>query len=313
MAALTPVKSMNNGAPKSLKVALDWTPNTVHTGLFVAKEMGLYSTRGLDVEFLAPDANYSKSPAKRLEDGEVDLAICPSESCVAYHESGKMDLQAIYAILQKDASAIVAKKMNNIGDLGNGMTYGSYNARYEDDIVRAMIKRDGGNPDGLKIETQKGKLSLFESLKRGEIDATWVFLPWEGVQAVQEGLDLTVVQMEDYAIPYGYSPVIARNAASPTTPDPDTLWRFISATQEGYHQAMTTPNEASAVLQQFCDPPRSRQFLKDSQININGYYTDGTTLGRMSGHKWRAWVDWLAAEGLLKPGTVKAEALFKNI
>merc|ERR1712072_832749 len=57
--------------------------------------------------------------------------------------------------------------------------------------------------------------SLWESLKKGEIDATWVFLPWEGVEAVQAGMDLTVVQMSDYGIPYGYSPVIARNASSP--------------------------------------------------------------------------------------------------
>merc|ERR1712029_34252 len=293
MAALTPVKSMNNGPKHVIKVALDWTPNTVHTGLYLAREAGFYSSRNLDVQLLPPDAEYSKSPAKRLEEGEVDLAACPSESCIAYNESGKMDLQAVYAILQRDASAILAKKMNN--------------------IVDAITKRAGGDPTQLKIEGQKGKLSLWESLKQGTIDATWVFLPWEGVEAVQAGMDLTVVEMSDYGIPYGYSPVIARNASSPTTLDKDTLWRFVSATMEGYEQAMTDPNSAAAVMKQYCDPKLSEKFLLESQRNVNQYYSDGTTLGRMAGHKWKAWVEWLEAEGMLPQGKLRSEGLFKNI
>jgi hypothetical protein len=59
-----------------IKVALDWTPNTIHSGLFVAKSNGLYQSRDLDVQLLSPDAKYSKTPAKRLEDGEVDLVSC---------------------------------------------------------------------------------------------------------------------------------------------------------------------------------------------------------------------------------------------
>lgn len=101
----------------TLRVALDWTPNTIHSGLYLAKEKGFYKEHNLEVELLPPDAKYSKTPAKRLESGEVDLAICPSESCIAYNETGKMQLQAIYAILQKDASAIVGTKLNSMREL----------------------------------------------------------------------------------------------------------------------------------------------------------------------------------------------------
>ena len=57
-----------------LRVALDWTPNTIHSGLFLAREKRLYQDQGLEVELLAPDEDYSITPAKRLEKGEVDLA-----------------------------------------------------------------------------------------------------------------------------------------------------------------------------------------------------------------------------------------------
>ena len=58
----------------TVKVALDWTPNTIHSGLYLALEKGLYADEGLEVELLPPDAEYSITPAKRLEKGEVDLA-----------------------------------------------------------------------------------------------------------------------------------------------------------------------------------------------------------------------------------------------
>ena len=298
---------------QTIRVALDWTPNTIHTGLYVAKAAGFYASQGLNVELVPVDANYSKTPAKRLEDGDVDLAICPSESCIAYHESGKMKLQAIYAILQKDASAIVSRKVKSIGDLGNGMTYGSFNARYEDSTVRAMIDNDGGKGEGLKIERQQGKLSLFESLKQGNIDATWIFVPWEGVEADMEGLNLTTVQMGDYGIPYGYSPVIARNASS-TSLDQDTLRKFVSATREGYEKAIASVDEAVAALSKHCDPPRSEEFLRKSQASINGYYGEGSKLGSMSSERWRTWLDWLKAQNMLgEASTLELDALFMNV
>lgn len=285
----------------NIKVALDWTPNTIHTGLFVAVANGYYSSAGLSVDLLGPDPSYSKTPAKRLETGEVDVAICPSESCIAYNETQKMKLQAIYAILQKDASAIVSTKSDctNISALDKGV-YGSYNAKYEDHIVRAMVSAAGGSAKGqdMKIKSEVGKLSLFEELKKGTVDATWIFLPWEGVEAQLEGTHLNVFRAEDYGVPYGYSPVIARNADGKLSAD--VLKKFVSATREGYEYAMKHPKEASAIVGKHCQPERSAEFLEKSQLAINDFYTDGAAAGSMQAQKWKIWVDWLKKQDLLK-------------
>ncbi|KAK0251863.1 hypothetical protein LTR91_002046 [Friedmanniomyces endolithicus] len=294
-----------------VKVALDWTPNTIHSGLFLAKASGIYEKHGLEVELLSPGPDYDQTPARRLQDGEVDLAICPSESCIAYQQSGKMQLCAIYAILQRDASAIVSTRLSKISELGNGKVYGSYNARYEDDVVKAMIKADGGNADGVKLERQQGKLSLFTSLKDAKVDATWVFLPWEGVEATLDGVTLHSFRIEDYGIPYGYSPVIAYNASS-TKLSEDVLSKFVAATIEGYRQAMDGVDLAVRTLATHCDPPRSEEFLRRSQQAINESYSDGSALGQMSTQRWKTWVDWLHEQGLLGGERVDVERLFKN-
>lgn len=289
----------------TLRVALDWTPNTIHSGLFIALKQGLYSASNLSVQLLPPDASYSKTPAKRLESGEVDLAICPSESCIAYYETGKMPLQAIYAILQRDASAIVSTKLQRIGELGEAKVYGSYNARYEDGIVKAMVAKDGGRAEGVRVERQQGKLSLFEAVKEGVVDATWVFMPWEGVEAET----LHAFKPEEYGIPYGYSPVIARNAKAGV--EDDVLRKFVKATRQGYEIAVKDSEAAVEALKDECEPVRSEEFLSRSQESINGYYSDGSELGSMSEKRWMDWLAWLREQKML--GTsVDAASLFTN-
>ena len=43
---------------------------------------------------------------------------------------------------------------------------------------------------------------------QGEADATWVFMPWEGVEASRKGVELNAFRLSEAGIPYGYSPVV---------------------------------------------------------------------------------------------------------
>lgn len=68
-----------------IRVALDWTPNVNHAGLFVALERGYFAERGLDVSFDSPHVDgYTTTPAQKLASGAVNVAICPSESIISY-------------------------------------------------------------------------------------------------------------------------------------------------------------------------------------------------------------------------------------
>ncbi|EME85902.1 uncharacterized protein MYCFIDRAFT_210358 [Pseudocercospora fijiensis CIRAD86] len=223
-----------------------------------------------------------------------------------------MKLQAIYAILQKDASAIVSTKLNSMKELGNGKKYGSYNAKYEDAIVTAMIQKDGGDSEKVQVERNHGKLSLFDAVKNGSVDATWIFVPWEGVEAQMEHVDTKHFLLEDYGIPYGYSPVIARNAAK--SPPGEVLSAFIAATREGYEHAMKHPHETADILHHITTPQRSKDFLLMSQTSINYYYTDlGLKPGFMDSTKWTAWLKWLKYHNLLtRPEEIREQDIFTN-
>lgn len=297
--------------PTTIRVALEWTPNTIHTGLFLALSRGTYSSHGLDVQLLPPDASSNKGPSSRLEAGEVDLAVCPSESCILWAESGKMHLQAIYAILQGDASAIVSPTLRRPRELGEGGVYGSYDARYEVAIVKDMVEKDGGNGEGVKIVRPNGNVSMFEAVKKGEIDATWVFVPWEGVETELEGKEVSYFRMEDYGIQYGYSHVIARKVGEGGL-DEDVLRRFVQATRLGYEAALSNVGSAVEALRTHCRPERSVEMLAKSQERINQFYCDGSQLGTMSKERWNNWIAWLEKKKIMEPDAVEVEKLFTN-
>jgi NitT/TauT family transport system substrate-binding protein len=193
----------------------------------------------------------------------------------------------------------------------SGRKYGSYNARYEDAIVKAMVAHDGGDGSAVEIVQSEGKLSLFEALQAERVDATWIFLPWEGVEAESKGTRLNRFLLKDFEIPYGYSPVIARNKNSSLSSE--VLKAFISATQQGFEHARRSPEDAVGALLGKCDPPRSREFLDASQASINEYYGDSGRLGEMAPESWNAWIKWLVDRDLIKDSSrVKSSEVFTN-
>ena len=70
---------------KSLTLYLDWTPNINHIGFFVAKDLGFYEDLEIGINLLDPSIdNYKVTPAKKVELGESNFALCPFESVISY-------------------------------------------------------------------------------------------------------------------------------------------------------------------------------------------------------------------------------------
>lgn len=245
----------------TLKLALDWTPNVNHIGFFVAQAKGFYKEKTLELNIISPEEdNYATTPAKKVELGLADFALCPTESLISYQtKSQAFNLVGISSIFQEDLSAISVLKSSGIKSPKNldGKTYASYNARYEDGIVKAMIKNDGGVAD-LKI-SYPDKLGIWNRLVDGNADSTWIFMNWEALQAEAEGIELINFKLADYAIPYSYSPVIAGNKKR-LDENEQVILDFLDATKEGYFYAKEHPKEAAALL---------KQHIPDYDLNID--------------------------------------------
>lgn len=280
-------------------------------GFYVAKAKGMYSAAGLDVSLISPHSdNYTATPASRVESGEALLAITPSETVISFNtrppSMPKPAIKAVATLLQRDDSAIVTLKSSGIDRPSklDGKKYASYGARYEGRIVQQMIKSDGGSGDYQELALPM--LGLWETVLKGESDSTWIFVGWEGVEAKLKGVELNVFKLEDYGIPYGYSPVVVAHPDAISSKK-EELTKVLTATAEGFAFAVANPEEAAeimakAVAEEHPDLPNPMdlEVLKGSVQAVATSCTDSAgKWGRMETGRWNAFLDWLSTNGLL--------------
>ncbi|MGD1958389.1 MAG: ABC transporter substrate-binding protein [Fulvivirga sp.] len=295
-----------------LTLALDWTPNVNHIGFLVAKERGYYSDAGLDVEIISPAVdNYQLTPAKRVELGHADFALCPMESVLSYRtKKAPFNIKAIAAIFREDVSAITVLRGSGIRRPKNldGKVYASYKARYEDEIVKLMIKNDGGKGDIELIYPEK--LGIWENLISKRSDATWIFLNWEGIAALGQGLKLNTFKMADYGVPYSYSPVIIASEAN-IAQRKEEYSSFLSATKEGFMYTISNPEEAAEILKRKMAESDSEMNIVDAIKYSVNYFGDTNTWGKMELNNIQRYLDWIYKNNL-ESTSIKVEDMITD-
>mgnify|MGYP001800459550 FL=1 len=282
-----------------LKLGLDWTPNVNHIGFFVAQAKGFYKSHGLELQISNPaDDDYALTPAKKIELGSLDFALCPIESVISFRTKEKpFPLIAIAVLLQEDLSAIAVRTnegINSPKDL-DGKTYASYKARYEDEIIKAMVANDGGKGN-LNISYPE-KLGIWNTVMEGQCDATWVFLNWEGVAAKNSSVPLNYFKMADYGIPYSYSPVIATNATLMKN-HLETYRDFINATKKGYLYARENPLESLEILQPHIPEYDKHIDLKEALEMTIPFFGTASDWGRIKSQNISTFLTWLNEKNL---------------
>ncbi|ERG89194.1 MAG: ABC-type nitrate/sulfonate/bicarbonate transport system, periplasmic component [halophilic archaeon J07HX5] len=161
-----------------------------------------------------------------------------------------------------------------------------------------MIRNDGGT--GRVGIVTPPELGIFDAVIEGDADATWVFMPWEGLLAERAGVELNAFYLDEYEIPYGYTPTMV--ARPETVADrADELAAFLGATGRGYRDATAAPATAAATLAETASPdPSDEEFLTESHHRLaDAFLTDDGNWGLMSHDRWATFVDWLATENIL--------------
>ena len=280
---------MNNNNIK-LKLALDWTPNINHIGFYVAKEKGFFKELNINVEIISPEADsYKYSPAKKIELNLADLALCPTESIISFRTKKKpFKLYALATIFQSDISAIAVVKSNNINspkDL-DGRSYASYGARYEDLIIKQLIKNDGGKGN-IKIYYPE-RLGVWNTVANNKYDSTWIFLNWEGI----EKPNLKFFKLSDYNIPYSYSPLITTSAKL-VQEKKDIIKMFLKATKKGFLYSINNVQESSEILYKYLSESDKKINLENAINFSRKYFGDQQSFGKIDQNVFSEFFQWL--------------------
>jgi ABC-type nitrate/sulfonate/bicarbonate transport system substrate-binding protein len=296
-----------------INLALDWTPNINHIGIFIARHLGYYEQKGINLQIINPlDDNYAITPGKKLEMNMVDFAIAPFETVISLNnKKNKVDALAVFAILQEDLSSIATLKTLgiNLPNQLDNKTYASYKARYEDHIVKQMVINNGGK--GIVKIVYPDKLGIWNTLLNGEADSTWIFDNWEGVEAKRRNVELNTFRMSDFGIPYCYSPVILTRKENIAKHRAAYL-QFINATKQGYLFAKENPLQAVSVFQNYLTEHDLNNIDIQKSLEITAQHIgNGSTCGMMKAERVSTFLTWLVENKLEEPIILNQE-LYTN-
>jgi ABC-type nitrate/sulfonate/bicarbonate transport system substrate-binding protein len=292
------------GTPATVRLALDWTPNTDHTGFYVARHEGWYRDAGIDLRIL-PYA--SATPETLLAAGQAECGISFQDSLTFAVASG-VDITSVAAILQKTASAIgvlASGPIHRPRDL-DGKTYAGFGYPNEVPTLKAVITADGGKGD-FKVATLNA--AAYEALYSHQADFTIPFTAWEGVEADLRNIDLRYFRFTDYGFPDFYQVVLACDRQW-LERDPDAARRFVAATVRGFQLAAQHPSEAATSLVSENPgvfdanpalPRASQEFLRTGGFLLDA---DGR-FGTQTLERWTGYSKFLFDQGLLTDASGK--------
>ena len=304
--------------PATVRLALDWTPNTNHTGFFVARSKGWYDEAAIDLRIL-PYA--SATPETLLAAHQAECGISFQDS-MTFAVAAGADIVSVAAILQKTASAIGVLADGPIQrprDL-DGKTYAGFGYPNETPTLKAVIKADGGTGE---FTSAMLDAAAYEALYSKKADFTIPFTAWEGVEAGLRGVKLRYFQFADYGFPEFYQVVLACDRQW-LDKDPEAARRFVSATGQGFQFAADQPDDAAAILVAENPgvfdankglPAASQLFLAEGDYLVNATGMFGTqTLERWTAYSAFLYEQALLADGAGKPLTAPPDygRLFTN-
>jgi NitT/TauT family transport system substrate-binding protein len=306
--------------PDTLRLAFDWRPNALHSGILLAQKRGWYDSLNLALDWFTPEVDqYQKKPIWRLQDGEVDLAIGPTEHIFRYgaatDTTPEKAVQAIATILQDDLSAFVTKPGSGLDRPRklDGARYGGYHTPLEQAILRDMIQNNGGK--GQFDLSTPPRLSVWEAFKRDSVDLCWVFLHWEATQwALAQDTSLNTFIPNDYGVPYGYSSVFFA-PAQPTARQERLYRRFLAATARGYRAVATHPKQAAGELLGAINHENYQDsaLLRASFQRVAPALLQEGQWGRQATTKYRRYLRWVKAQNLWKSiQALRSEDVFTN-
>ena len=295
---------------EKITFVLDWTPNTNHTGLYVALEKGYFEEAGLDVEIVQPP---EEGAAVLVASGQAQFGISFQDSMAAAL-AGKdaMPITAVAAVIQHNTSGIISRAgegMNRPKGL-EGKRYATWNGAIELATMESVIEADQGDYEKLEL-IPSAVTDEVSALKTNSVDAIWIFYGWAGVKMELEGLETDYFEFADIDSVFDYyTPVIIGNDRY-LEEHSETAKTFMSAVSKGYADAAKDPEEAADILCQYAPELDEELVLASQRYLADKYQADAPCWGYIDAKRWNDFYAWVN-ENKLVEGEVPLDKGFTN-
>lgn len=284
--------------PRRATLMLDWTPNTNHSGIYVAKQQGWYREAGIDLDIVEPSGTRA---SQVVGAGRAEFGITVAESLLPARQAGN-PIVSIATIMPVNDSSLMAvdPSIRRPRDL-QGKKYGGFGGELERQLISALVRCDGGDPAKIDF-VDVGNVDYITGMDQKRFDFVWVFEGWDVVRAREVlGRPVSTIPFANYlqCIPNWYTPVFITNEQTAKN-DPALVKAFLAATSRGYQYAATQPKETADLLLRAV-PELDRKLVTASAASLAPkYVAKGKRWGEQDPAVWTGFEAYLRQAGLLK-------------
>lgn len=275
-----------------ITVVLDWTPNTNHTGLYVALEKGYFKEAGIEVEIVQPPEDGAEV---LVASGRAQFGISFQDSMApALGRENPLPITAVASIIQHNTSGIISLKGQGM-DTPKGLEgkkYATWNGPIELATLKQVVEADGGNFNKVNLipSTVTDEVS---ALRTKTADAIWVFYGWAGVKTELEQMETDYFAFADIDPVFDYYTPVIISGNKFLKENPETAKAFLSAVTKGYQYAMENPDEAAEILCKAA-PELDKELVKASQRYLaDKYQAEAQKWGYIDAKRWNQFYEWL--------------------
>lgn len=303
----TPAETTEAEAPaakKAVVVSLNWYPEPEFGGLYQARELGLYSEAGMDVDIQPGGAG---APViSQVATGRSQFGVSTADEVVLARAQGA-DVVAVFATYQTHPACIMVHKKRGVTGL-DALKGGTL--ALEDGIPFAQwLYKKYPFTDVTRVPYGGGVTQFLLDEKH----AQQAYVTSEPLLAKKGGADPDCFMVADT----GYNPYanVLITSGQLVKADPELVRGFVRATVAGWDAYLrdgTKANEKIGAANPTLEADVLQQMWEVQKPLVQGGHAETAGLGAMEEQRWATLVQQLQEIGALKGEAPAVSALYTN-
>lgn len=273
---------------------LDFTPNAVHVGIYLAVARDYTGAEGVDLTVQTPGT--STDATKLLLARRADFAVMDIHD-LAIARAKDRDLVAVMAVVQRPLASVIAQADVRSPKALEGRRVGVAGLPSDDAVLDSLVRGDGGDP--AKVRRTTIGFDAVPAILGGKVSGATAFWNDEGVALRAKRPALRVFKVDEFGAP-AYPELLLVALRATVQDEPDLVRATVTALQRGYREAITDPASAvGALVDAVPGTDRTLTVRKLDAVQPAFQAPDGS-IGTLDLGALRPWARWEQRFGIVK-------------
>ena len=278
---------------QSATLVLDFQPNAVHAGIYLALERDFDDAEGVTLRVQPPSS--STDSVKLLLAGRAQFAILDIHDLALAREKGR-DIVGVMAVVQRPLAAVMAQPgIRRPRDLA-GKRVGVTGLPSDDAVLSSVVRGDGGDPSTVR------KVSIgfqaVAALLAHRVDAATAFWNAEGVALQARRPGIHQFKVDNFGAP-PYPELVVCVTRQTLQEQRSLVAATVRALRRGYEEAIADPESGVEALVGSAGVKRA-----DTERELDAVspaFTEGAArYGALDPRALRAWARWETRFGITR-------------